>query len=314
MISDAHYSQLGFGGTTFGGAQWSGLAGADLLAAMATALDSGITHFDTASGYGGGDSERMIGAFIAADPTRRERMFLASKANLNEISAPAMLDEIDGSRARLQTDVIDLYYIHWPRTGKDLRPLMDGLQTARAQGKIRAVGVSNFSVEQMEQIAQSGTIDAHQMDYSLLWRFNERDLIPYCVEHGIDVVTYASLAHGILTGKFGREISFPEGDHRRVILLFREGVWGEVYEIAEAMKAVAAQSGRSLLHLALRWLLVQQGVRSVLVSARNPQQAAYNAAALDGAIDPSVFDALTVISERALRAIPDEGNPYGYHP
>jgi aryl-alcohol dehydrogenase-like predicted oxidoreductase len=314
MIDDARYSRLGFGGTTFGGAQWSGQAGADLLAAMATALEHGITHFDTASGYGNGESERMIGQFIAADPTRRERMFIASKANLNEISARAMLDEIDSSLARLQTDVLDLYYIHWPRTGKDLRPLMDGLQTARAQGRIRAVGVSNFSVAQMAQIAQSGKIDAHQMDYSLLWRFNERDLIPYCVENGIDVVTYASLAHGILTGKFGRDVTFPEGDHRRVILLFREDVWGAVYEIVESMKAVAEQSGRSLLHLALRWLLRQQGVTSVLVSARNPQQAAYNAAALEGEIDESVFAALTEISQQTLHAIPDEGNPYGYHP
>ncbi len=314
MISDARFSSLGFGGTTFGAGMWSGQAGADLLAAMATALERGITHFDTASGYGDGDSERMIGQFLAADPTRRERMFIGSKANLNDISAQAMLDEIDGSRQRLQTDVIDLYTIHWPRTGKDLRPWMDGLQTAKAQGRIRYTGVSNFSVAQMEQIAQGGKIDAHQMDYSLLWRFNERDLIPYCVEQGIDVVTYSSLAHGILTGKFGREVSFSEGDHRNTILLFRKDVWANLYEIVEALKAAAEGSGRSLIHLAIRWLLRQQGVRSVLVSARNPAQASANAGALEGEIDDAVFAQLTMISERALRAIPDEGNPYGYHP
>ncbi|MEO8397827.1 MAG: aldo/keto reductase, partial [Chloroflexota bacterium] len=227
MIDDPRYSPLGFGGTTFGAAQWGGQAGADLLAAMAAALEGGITHFDTASGYGAGDSERMIGQFLAADPSRRERIFLASKANIGEITAQAMLAEIDGSRARLQTDLIDLYYIHWPRTGKDLRPLMDGLQTARVQGKIRFVGVSNFSVAQMEQIAQAGRIDAHQMDYSLLWRFNERDLIPYCRTHSIDVVSYASLAHGILAGKFGRDLHFEHGDQRNNILLFRNDVWAE---------------------------------------------------------------------------------------
>ncbi|MCC6804557.1 MAG: aldo/keto reductase, partial [Anaerolineae bacterium] len=225
-----------------------------------------------------------------------------------------ILREIDGSRERLQTDVIDLYYIHWPRTGKDLRPLMDGLEKARAQGKIGAGGVSNFSVAQMEQIASVGRIDAHQMGYHLLWRFPERDVIPYCAAHGIAVVTYASLAHGILAGKLPRHPQFPAGDQRRIISLLREDVWDKLYEPVEAMKAVAERSGRPLAHLAIRWLLHRAAVTAVLVSARNTQQAAANAQALDESIDESVFAELTTISDRAMQYVPDEGNPYGYHP
>jgi len=308
------HAPLGLGGTTFGPNQWSGQEDANLLAGMEESLAHGITHFDTGADYGGGYSEQLIGRFMAAKAGRRERLFLASKASMDDMSAQAMIDAVDGSRARLQTDVIDLYYIHWPRTGKDMRPWMEALETARQQGKIRAIGVSNFSVEQMEQVSQVGRIDAHQLYYHLLWRFPERDLIPYCEAHKIAVVTYSSLAHGILSGKFGRQTSFPEGDHRRTILMFREDVWPGVYEAVEAFKTVAGQSGRPLLHMAIRWLLRQRGITTVLVSARDAQQALFNAQALDGDIPDSVFEALSEISERAMVGIPDEGNPDGYHP
>jgi aryl-alcohol dehydrogenase-like predicted oxidoreductase len=108
---------------------------------MRSAQEQGITHFDTATGYGNGYSEQLIGRFIAGEPSRRDRMFLASKFQTDEITTQAMMDAVDASRNRLQTDVIDLYYIHWPRSGKDMRPWMEGLERARAQGKIRAINL-----------------------------------------------------------------------------------------------------------------------------------------------------------------------------
>jgi aryl-alcohol dehydrogenase-like predicted oxidoreductase len=107
------HAPLGMGCSFYGVNQWDGQQADDILAAMATALDKGITHFDTAEGYGDGESERLIGRFLSADSNRREQMFLASKANLSDMNAQSMLKAIDGSRARLQTDIIDLYYIHW---------------------------------------------------------------------------------------------------------------------------------------------------------------------------------------------------------
>jgi aryl-alcohol dehydrogenase-like predicted oxidoreductase len=152
--SEKTHARLGFGGWSFGPRQWTGQEDANLLGAMETALEKGITHFDTAADYGDGYSEQLIGRFMAADPARRDRIFLASKANLDDITAQSMIAAIDASRARLQTDMIDLFYIHWPRTGQDMRPVMEGLETARQRGKIRAVGVSNFSVEQMDHISE----------------------------------------------------------------------------------------------------------------------------------------------------------------
>jgi len=312
--NEKRHAPLGMGCSFYGVNEWGGQQTDAILEAMATALDNGITHFDTAEGYGGGESERLIGQFLSADSTRRDQMFIASKANLNDTSAQAMLDAIDASRTRLQTDVIDLYYIHWPRTGKDLRPMMEGLETARQQGKIKAIGVSNFAVEHMEQVAEVGKIDAHQMGYSLLWRFPERDIIPYCVENQIAVVVYSALAHGILAGKYQRDLTFDEGDQRWRILHFRDDVWSNVYESMLAFKAVADRIEKPLSQLAIRWLLHQQSVTSVLVSAKNPTQAHTNATALNGEIDISIMDELTTISDQAMRHIPDDGNPFGYHP
>lgn len=308
------HAPLGMGCSFYGLTDWHGPEAQALLDALTVALEQGITHFDTAEGYGGGESEKLIGRFVAHDTTRREKIFLASKANVSEMSQQAILDAIDNSLKRLQTDVIDLYYIHWPRTGKDLRPLMEGLEIARAQGKIRAVGVSNFSVAQMQQVAEVGTIDAHQLGYNLLWRFPERDVLPYCAENGIAVVVYSALAHGILSGKYARELAFIPGDQRWRILLFRQDVWPQVYGAVAEFKAVAERAGCSLTHLALRWLLAQSSVTAVLVSAKNPAQARANAQMLEAEIPPWALAELDALSLTAARLIPDEGNPFGYHP
>src|SRR5215510_4851132 len=175
---------LALGGTVFVPDSYSGANGKELVATMEAALQHGITHFDTASDYGDGDSELLIGQFLRG---RRDKVYLASKADTDDMSAVLMLDMVNKSLARLQTDVIDLYYIHWPRKGRDMRPLMEGLETARSQGKIKAIGVSNFSVEQMQQVAEVGRIDANQLCYNLLWRFDEAKVIPYCRANNIAI-------------------------------------------------------------------------------------------------------------------------------
>jgi aryl-alcohol dehydrogenase-like predicted oxidoreductase len=312
--SEKQHRPIGFGCWSFGPDQWSGKEDDNLLSAMESAWANGIRHFDTASGYGNGHSERLVGRFMAAEPGRREQLFLASKYQTTEVSVQNMLNAVDASLAKLQTDMIDLYYIHWPRAGKDLRPWMEALETARQQGKIRTIGVSNFSIEQMEQVAQVGRIDAHQLPYNLVWRFGERDIIPYCVEQNVAVVAYSAIAHGILVGRFARDLELPAGDQRPGMVLFKPHVWSHVYEGVEEFKRVAEHAGRSLIHLAIRWALHQSSMTSVLVGARNARQAASNAQALEGDIPDSVFDELTAISDRVMKHIPDEGNPYAYHP
>jgi aryl-alcohol dehydrogenase-like predicted oxidoreductase len=308
---DLQQKSLGLGCWVFGADQWHGQARAELMVAMAAALEQGITHFDTASGYGNGLSEEVVGQFLIG---KREQVFLASKAALDQMDARQMLDRVNQSLVRLQTEMIDLYYIHWPRSGKDMRPLMEGLELARQQGKIRAIGVSNFSVEQMAQIAEVGKIDACQLGYNLFWRGGERKVIPNCREQGIAMITYSSIAQGILTGKFPRDLHLQPGDQRSGIVLFDPEVWPYIHEGVEQLKTLAQDINRPLAHLAIRWVLHQAGITSALAGARTAQQVVQNVQAMAGDIPPALFERMTEISNQVIPHIPDVGNMCRYYP
>ncbi len=282
-----------------------------LTGALEAAYAAGLRHFDTAAGYGAGRSEELLGSFLA---DKRDTVFLASKANPPELTASAMLAMIEASLKRLRTDVIDLYYIHWPRAGQDMRPVMEGMERARAQGKIGAIGVSNFSVAEMRQVEEVGTIAANQLGYNLLWRHRERDVIPYCRRRGIAVITYSALAHGILTGKFGRTPELAPGDQRHTILPFRADIWPHVYAGTEKLKALAGELGLPLATLAVRWILERPGIHSVVVGARRRDQASANVAALAPAIPASAYAAMTTISDDIATHIPDVGNLFNHYP
>lgn len=310
------HNVLGLGCWTFGGDAWGGQDDADSLPAMQAAFEAGLTHFDTADSYGKGRSEELVGKAIHGF---RDKIFLATKGfppfrEPERVTGAVFKEKVDASLKRLNTDWIDLYYIHWPVEGLDMRPVMEGLEEYRAQGKIKAIGVSNFSVEQMEQVSEVGQINAHQFCYNLFWRYPERDVIPYCIEKNIAVVSYSSIAQGILTGKFGREVSFPQGDHRKTMVMFLPEVWPHVYEGVEELKALSAEAQRPLLDLAIRWVARQAGMTTVLVGVRNTEQVRKNAAAMVGQIDERVFDRMTEISERVMAKIPDTGNIFRFYP
>lgn len=287
------------------------VADADLLSTLEAAYRSGIRHFDTAAGYGNGRSETLLGRFLEG---KRESVFLASKSHTDDLTSAATLAEVEGSLRRLAVEFIDLYYIHWPRAGRDMRPVMEGLEAARAQGKIGAVGVSNFSVAQMEQVSEVGRIDVHQLGYNLLWRYAEAAAIPFCQRHGIAVLAYSALGHGILTGKFGLDPGLVAGDQRHSILPFRADIWPHVHAGVEQMKRLAAELGLPLSTLAIRWILNQPGIHSVVVGARSPDQATANAAALEPAISVDVFARLTAISDEIKSHVPDAGNLFNHYP
>ncbi len=308
---DTAHGVLGLGCWAFGGSQWGYQDDSDSLAAMEAALRCGMNHFDTAEGYGNGRSERLIGKFLQG---RRADIFLATKSTPYDPVARAVRQRVDESLHRLCTDTIDLYYIHWPLKGKDLRPVMEALERARKEGKIRAIGVSNFSVEQMQQVSEVGHIDAHQLCYNLLWRFPERDVIPYCADNDIAVVTYSSIGQGILTGKFPREPKFQEGDSRAGMVLFDKDVWPSVYDGVKRLGEIAASLNRPLEHLAIRWIAVQRGITSILVGARNATQVQQNAAAMQGDIPQAAFESMTEISDALMQSVPDVGNIFRYYP
>ncbi len=303
-------TRLGLGCWSFGGAQWGGQEDAESVATTTAAMAAGVTHFDTAIAYGGGRSESVLGGVLG---DRGPDLFVASKRVATD-TADEMVQAVDESRARLRRDCIDLYYIHWPRAGVDLRPAMEGLERCRAAGKIRAVGVSNFSCEQMDLAREVGTIDAHQFCYNLYWRFAEREIIPYLLAHRIVGVTYSSIAQGLLTGKFAQQPTFAADDIRPHTTLFDPAVYPHLWAATEQLRPLAEQCGRSLVELAIGWVLSQPGSDAVLVGARRPDQLAANLRAGQGTHDPAILDAMTAISDEACTHVPDTGNIFRYYP
>ena len=300
---------FGLGTWVFGGNQWGGQDDEDCYATLKAAVEAGVTNIDTAQAYTRGRSEELIGHLL---PEFRDKVFLATKTGLR--LEANVSDIVDQSLERLETDHINLMYIHWPRKGADMRPFMQGLEKERAKGKILGVGVSNFSVEQMEQVMEVGTIDAHQFCYNLIWRFPEREVLPFCREHNIAGVTYSSIAQGILTGKFGPEPEFREGDQRGNTVPFDTEVYPHVYAGVQDMKKIADEVERPLVHLAIRWLMIQPGISSVLVGARTPDQFHNNVAAMESEIPEDAFERITAISDRIMEHVPDVGNIFRYYP
>lgn len=302
-------SVLGLGCWVFGGSDWGTQNENDSLDAIKAGYDKGITHFDTAQAYGKGHSEELLGRALKGV---REKVFIASKMMFTQ--REKVENSIASSLKRLKTDYIDLFYIHWPRKNADLEGMMEELVRAREKGLIKGIGVSNFSIEQMERLLRVGHIDANQLCYNLLWRWPEHNLIPFCMEKKISIVTYSSIAQGILTGKFGKEIEFAVGDHRKHTVLFEKEHWPLVYEGVENLKNVTENSGRSLLELAIRWILSRQGISTVLVGARNGLQVQSNVKSLDGEINSTILDELTSVSNLIMKTIPDTGNIFRWYP
>jgi aryl-alcohol dehydrogenase-like predicted oxidoreductase len=308
--SDKKINPMALGCWSFGGAQWAGQEDKDSMDAMAKSLEMGITHFDTARGYGRGRSEEVVGRFIK---DKRDKIFLATK-NAAVPEKAKYKEAIENSLRTINTDYIDLYYIHWPKKDIDLRPTMEALEEAREAGKIRSVGVSNFSIDQMKQIMEVGTINAHQLCYNLYWRFDEDDIIPFCQKNSIAVVTYSSIAQGILTGKFPRHPEFKEGDHRSGTVLFDEKVWPYVYEGTEKLKELSREKDIPMTHMAIQWAAVQEGIHSIIVGARNKEQAERNFKAAETEIPKEVFTRMTEISNKVIKHVPDTGNIFRFYP
>ena len=278
--SDIKISPIIMGTWQVGKDMWVGINDAESTKAIKAVYDAGITTFDTAEVYGSGHSERIVGNALY---DVRDRVVIATKVFSNHLQSNQVIDACHESLKNLKTDYIDLYQIHWPpgSFGAKKVPLeetMRAMADLKAQGKIRAIGVSNFSRSQLEEAATFGRIDSLQPPYSLFWRKVETDALPYCRENNITVLAYSSMAQGLLTGKFGPDHTFAKGDHRFRNKLFQPENYRRVHKALEKLRPIAAANHITLGQLALAWIISQPGVCAI-VGARNSEQAVQNAAA-----------------------------------
>jgi aryl-alcohol dehydrogenase-like predicted oxidoreductase len=273
-------SRIGLGTWAIGGWMWGGTDEAESIRTLSRALELGVNLVDTAPVYGFGRSEEIVGKALAGG-ARRDGVAIATKAGLAwrngkvfRDSSPARIrQELEDSLRRLRTTWIDLYQVHWPDPAIPFEETAEELAKLKQEGKIRAIGLSNFSPPQLERFAAHAPLATDQPPYNLFERTVERSVLPWCREHGVAVLAYGALCRGLLSGRMTEDTQFLGDDLRRHDPKFRQPRFGQYLAAARALRNYADEEfGRSLVELAVRWLLDQPGVSVALWGARRPEQ------------------------------------------
>ena len=298
-------STVALGAWAIGGWMWGGQDEQQSIRAIQAAIDEGINLIDTAPMYGFGRSEQIIGRAIAG---RREKVVIATKCGLRwdidqgevhfrtteeaidphgEIvvrrccKAESIIEEVEQSLRRLSTDHIDLLQTHWQDPATPIEETAQAMARLKEQGKIRAIGASNASPQQMDIYRRVSGLDTDQEKYSMLFRDAEKTLLPYCLQHNVAFLAYSPLANGLLSGRMGPERTFPPGDLRGTRPLFSQENRRTIAALLEEIRPIAEAHAITISQLVIAWTLHQPGCTHALVGIRDPQQARENAAAAD---------------------------------
>lgn len=304
--SDVKVSPVIFGAWAIGGWMWGGSEESDAVDAIRASIASGVNAIDTAAIYGMGHSERLVARAVAG---MRDKVVIATKCGrrwdsaegsspwsyVDEKGNPVTIrsnsrpqsigQECEQSLKRLDTDYIDLYQVHWPDFDTPVEQSMEALAKLRKQGKIRAIGVSNYDVQWLAGASaglqkQGEVLASLQPPYSLIQRGIENDLLPFCRQENIGVIVYSPLERGLLTGSVGPDRTFTQGDHRATHKFFTKENRQRVGDALAAVKPLADAKGVSLAQLVINWTFSEPGITAALVGARNAQQAEHNARAM----------------------------------
>ena len=304
--SDVKVSPMIFGAWAIGGWMWGGNDDEDAIKAIQASLDHGVNTIDTAAIYGQGHSERLVGRALKG---RRDQAIIATKCGRRWDSAEgsdpwsttdregkpvtirsnskrdSIAYECEQSLKRLETDVIDIYQIHWPDKTTPVEESMEAMAKLNKQGKIRAIGVSNYDVTWLAGAvaalkSQGEVLASDQPPYSVIQRKIEGDVLPFAREHGVGLIVYSPLERGLLAGAVPPEREFAEGDHRRTHKFFTVENRRRVMEGLEKVRPIAEAKGVSLAQMMINWTFHEPGITAALVGARNAEQAEHNAKAM----------------------------------
>jgi aryl-alcohol dehydrogenase-like predicted oxidoreductase len=301
-------SRVGLGTWAIGGFMWGGTDEQEALQTIREALDHGISLIDTAPVYGLGRAEELVGRALAKYG-KREEVIIATKVGLEwrgdqvfrNSSRARIMKEIDDSLRRLQTDYIDIYQVHWPDPLVPIEETAAAMYQLYKQGKIRAIGVSNYSLEQMNLFQQVAPLHTAQPPYNLFERGVERDVLPYCRIRGISTLTYGALCRGLLSGKMKPETEFQGDDVRKTDPKFQRPRYAQYLKAVERLDRFAQENyGKRVLELAIRWTLDQPFVTVALWGARHPNQLAPVAAVTGWKLDTAALKAINQIVRESV--------------
>jgi aryl-alcohol dehydrogenase-like predicted oxidoreductase len=270
-------SRVALGTWAMGGWMWGGTDQRESIATIHAALTQGINLIDTAPVYGFGVSEEIVGAALGG---LRTQVVIATKTGvewrdgkiLRNASRVRIMQEIDASLRRLRTDYIDIYQVHWPDPLVPMEETAEAMRLLYRQGKIRAIGVSNFSVAQMESFRQVAPLHVLQSPYNLFERAIEADILPYCDANHIVTLGYGALCRGLLSGRMQPDTKFDGDDLRRIDPKFQPPRFGEYLSAVRQLDELAQRRfQRRVIHLAVRWML-DKGIGVALWGGRHPDQ------------------------------------------
>lgn len=282
--TDMMITPIGFGAWAIGGGGWASGWGPqddnESIAAIHKALDLGINWIDTAAVYGLGHSEEVVARALDGIS---DRPYIFTKCGLvwdesgrisNSLKRDSIRRELEASLRRLRVEVIDLYQIHWPNPDEDIEEGWSTLAELQQEGKVRYIGVSNFSVEQMQRAMRIAPISSLQPPYNLLNRSIEKEILPFCQEHNIGVIAYSPMASGLLTGKVTAEWvrNLPDDDWRKRSPEFNEPRLSRNLKLVEKLREIGSRHGKSPAEVAIAWVLRHPAVTGAIVGARRPDQ------------------------------------------
>ncbi|GAX03688.1 aldo/keto reductase [Secundilactobacillus pentosiphilus] len=306
--SEVTATPLGLGTNAVGGYNlFPNLNDDDGLNIVKTGIENGITLLDTAYVYGLGHSEELVGQAIK--DFDRHQLVIATKGAHDFSSGEEVInnnpkfitEQVDNSLKRLGTDYIDIYYLHFPDHDTPKAEAVGALQRLREQGKIRAIGVSNFSLDQIKEANADGYVDVVEDEFSLLHQDRGADMLPYLKENNISFVPYFPLASGLLTGKYQHDISFPKEDIRSQMADFQEPRYGQILTAVDAVRPIAEAHEVTVAQTVLAWYIKNPLISVVIPGAKKPEQVAANAKALDVELSDTEFkqidDAFTAFKQ-----------------
>ena len=274
-------SKIAFGSWAAGkGAEWGrSLEDKVYIDAIRSSIENGVDLIDTAAGYGQGTSEEMV---CRALKGVNKKVYIATKNNAASLRKGKGPDTVSESMKRLGRDYIDIFFLHWPDPDIPIEENVEELCSLKEKGLIGAVGLSNVSIEHLKRAVNIGNVDVIQPCYSLFWRHIENDVLPFCISNQIGVITYSTLAQGLLSGKFKKGWKFEGADQRpRKIPFFQKEIFEDAIEAVEKMKITAAAYEKTVAQAALNWTIRQQGITSAIVGAKTSKQAVENTGAAD---------------------------------
>jgi myo-inositol catabolism protein IolS len=299
--TDVEVSGISLGCWPMGGDYWGGTDDDESIRTIHKALELGVNFLDTAPAYGRGHSEEVVGKALAG---RRQDVILSTKASGGGHSEEDLRTKLAASLERLQTDYVDVYFIHWPSRQEPLGHTIEALEKLRAEGLIRVIGVSNFDVSMLQMASKYGTVDILQPPYNFIWRFIEEDILPYCRNHNIGISTYSSLAQGMLAGVIRLNTGYRGGDMRPRSVLWKPENLGKCLYTVERLRSVADDLGVTVAQLALRWLVSQPGVTTALVGARTVDEITENAGTFGWDLPAETLAQMQAITDELYYSMP----------